>query len=155
MPKITKTYTFTTEEAASLAVHYGYTEKVVDESLLVDGSVPVVPAVNADGTPRYEMEVTTDPVTSEIISETEKLDTGGNPIQATEPLDVYITNPLTHTEYLSGHFDKHVTSWFISLTESEAKKMQEVAESKAVIATKDIIKVAEDSVSSKIETVIV
>lgn len=154
MAKITKTYTFTAEEALALAKFYGYTEKVVDQTLLDEnGNVPRVPAVNDDGTPRYEIDVewAEDGVT--VVSETPHL-VDGEPVQIMEPTDVYIANTISPVEYLSGNFDEHVKPWFVALAKSEADKAQKQAEHQAAEATRAAVQMIEDSVGAKIATVI-
>ena len=155
MPIIKKQFPFTDQEAHTHAEFYGWRDKVVDETLLDEnGNVPIVPAVNEDGTPRYEMDVEYDEETMEEISSTERLDADGNPIQATEPLDVYMDNPVTPTQYLSDHFDGFIKDWFLAPAEAEAKRQQKIAEREAAAATKTMVDAIEGGVKAKIVTVI-
>jgi hypothetical protein len=148
---IIKVYKFKDDEALNQATFYTYNPKIVDETLLDEnGNVPLVEAVNEDGTPKYEQEY--DMETLEATGN--KLDEDGKPIRAMEPLDVYIDNPTKPVDFLSGNFDKFIKPWFMAPAQAEAKRHQKNAEREAAAATKTMLDAIEGGVESKIETVI-
>ncbi len=107
MSTITFTYT-QPDDALTLerAIELGYKEMIVDESLFVDGKIPMVQAKDGDGELRFEMAVEWGPLSEEdpipaIISETVKLDEDGNPKPVMEQMDVTIPNPQTAEEFMS------------------------------------------------------
>lgn len=144
----------TDEDIMALALEKGWKEKVVDENLLVDGSVPLVPLFNEDGTPKYQMEYTFDEETGEVTSETPRLDENGDPMQAEGPLDVYIDNPQTTLEYLQEKFAEHNTPWLMTVAEKQIKAQTTEAMNAAKAAEADQIEAVKANVKSQIEFIV-
>jgi hypothetical protein len=88
----------------------GYKERVADESLFVDGKIPMVQATNEDGTPRVEMDIewSTDGEDSvpEKVSETPRLDEAGEEIPVMVQMDVMIDNPTAPEVFMVPHIRK-------------------------------------------------
>lgn len=154
MSKIIKTLEYTPEEAKAIALFYNWPEKVMDESLLVDGSVPQTAAVNEDGTPRYEMDVVWAANGVDIESETPKLDDDSNPIQAMEDIDVFINNPVTAETFISGLVDSRISDLLTAPVEAAVKQQAEQAAAEAEAAVNATVEANKEQVAAKITTVI-
>jgi len=144
------------DDAAVLrrAKKLGYKEMVVDETLFVDGKIPIVHLTDADGELRYEMDIEWDDDTIEIISQTPKLDDVGEKIPVMGQKDCRIPNSQTAVEYISGKGTTLLGDWLAVDVEEDIIRAAK-AEAKTILKTAEATaKATKEAVAASIEVTI-
>lgn len=147
-----KTITFTYTEADPAATlqrakMLGYKERIMDETQLVDGKIPMVQAVDADGTLMYKENITFNEETMEVVSREFELDANGEKIPVMVQKDITIDNPVQPVDFMADKARKNVAQFMaggiakqiIDAAKLQAEQVLKDAEAQ-VEATKEAVK---------------
>ena len=158
----TITFTYTQKDASLIrnrAIELGYKERIVDESLFVDGKIPMVQAKDEDGKPLVEMdyvyaEMTEENPMPELISSTPRLDEDGNEIPVMQQMDVMIDNPETPEQFIAVKAKAEVAKLLAGGIEKQIVTAATLEAERIVKEAKATAKATKEAVADSIEVTI-
>ena len=142
------------DEILTRAKELGYKEKIMDETQLVDGKIPVVQMTDEAGELRWEMDYTYDEETLMVLTETLRLDDAGEKIPVMGQKDIQIPNPEAPEVFISKKAQAVVADLLAGGVEKQIVDAAKLEAEEIVKTAKATAKATKEAVAASIEVTI-